>query len=70
MLDLETGEPHTAHTSNPVPLIVANFQNEDPLGLRNGAQLSDGTLADVAPTLLKIMNLPQPQIMNGRSLIN
>jgi 2,3-bisphosphoglycerate-independent phosphoglycerate mutase len=69
MIDYATGEPHTAHTTNPVPFIVANFQAEDPLGLKNGARLSDGTLADVAPTLLKIMNLPQPEPMKGHCLI-
>lgn len=69
MINYSTGEPHTAHTTNPVPLIVANFQVDDPLGLRNGAKLADGSLADVAPTLLKIMALAQPAEMSGASLI-
>ncbi len=69
MIDLNTGQPHTAHTTNPVPFIVANFQSDDPLGLKNGSKLLDGTLADVAPTILKILNLTQPSDMNGRCLI-
>jgi 2,3-bisphosphoglycerate-independent phosphoglycerate mutase len=69
MVDLVTGQPHTAHTTNPVPFIVANFQASDPLGLKNGARLADGTLADVAPTILKIMGLDQPSEMQGQSLI-
>lgn len=69
MIDLNTGEPHTAHTTNPVPFIVANFQSEDPLGLRSGAGLKDGTLADVAPTILQVLGLTQPSEMNGHALI-
>lgn len=64
MIDLKTGEPHTAHTTNPVPLIVADFS-----GKLNGAGLSAGALEDVAPTLLEIMNLTKPAEMTGRSLI-
>jgi 2,3-bisphosphoglycerate-independent phosphoglycerate mutase len=61
MID-ERGEPHTAHTTNPVPFIVIG---DDPtLRLRDG-----GVLGDVAPTVLKLMGLPQPAEMTGRSLI-
>jgi 2,3-bisphosphoglycerate-independent phosphoglycerate mutase len=60
MIDPVTGEPHTAHTVNPVPLVY--------MGGRGG--LSDGgNLADIAPTLLAIMGLPAPKEMNGRSLL-
>jgi 2,3-bisphosphoglycerate-independent phosphoglycerate mutase len=69
MINYATGEPHTAHTTNPVPFIVANFQNLDPLGLKNGATLENGSLADVAPTILQIMGLHQPADMDGKSLI-
>jgi 2,3-bisphosphoglycerate-independent phosphoglycerate mutase len=69
MIDLTTGQPHTAHTTNPVPFIVANFQDKDPLGLKNGAKLVNGSLADVAPTILSIMGLEQPRPMQGKSLI-
>jgi 2,3-bisphosphoglycerate-independent phosphoglycerate mutase len=69
MINYETGEPHTAHTTNPVPFIIANFQSDDPLGLKNGAKLQDGSLADVAPTILKILEIEQPAEMRGRSLI-
>ena len=59
MRDPETGGPHTAHTTNPVPALL----------LRGGATaLHDGRLADLAPTLLRLMGLPQPTEMTGRSL--
>lgn len=62
MVDYETGKPHTAHTTNPVPFILVNA---DPsMKLREG-----GCLADIAPTLLEIMELPQPKEMTGKSLI-
>jgi 2,3-bisphosphoglycerate-independent phosphoglycerate mutase len=70
MIDLSTGEPHTAHTTNPVPLIVASFQSDDTLGLRHGAKVLDGSLADVAPTVLSILGLAQPKEMAGHSLIS
>jgi len=56
----EEGRPHTAHTTNPVPCIVT----KPGLKLRDG-----GILADVAPTLLTLLGLPQPPEMTGRSLI-
>jgi 2,3-bisphosphoglycerate-independent phosphoglycerate mutase len=62
MRDPETGEPHTAHTLDPVPFIVVN----PPMPIR---RLEDGRLADVAPTLLDILGLPQPKAMTGHSLI-
>lgn len=61
MID-EGGGPHTAHTANPVPCI---FPGCGGLLLRQ-----DGCLADVAPTILQLAGLPQPQVMTGRSLIN
>ena len=62
MIDYETGKPHTAHTTNPVPFILVNA---DPsYKLREG-----GCLADIAPTLLEIMGLEQPKEMTGKSLI-
>jgi 2,3-bisphosphoglycerate-independent phosphoglycerate mutase len=62
MVDPETGEPHTAHTTNPVPLHVYAPG-------RNGVRLRPGRLADVSPTLLDLMGLPQPARMTGRSLL-
>ncbi len=61
MVDPETGGPHTAHTLNPVPVIL--------VGGPEGATLRSGRLADLAPTLLALMNLPQPDEMTGESLI-
>ncbi len=62
MINPETGGRHTAHTTNPVPLIL--------VGGAEGARLSDGVLGDLAPTILELMNLPQPAEMTGRSLLN
>jgi 2,3-bisphosphoglycerate-independent phosphoglycerate mutase len=62
MRDPDTGEPHTAHTLNPVPFIVFN-----PPGTIG--DLEDGRLADVAPTLLDILGLEKPAAMTGHSLI-
>ena len=62
MIDYETGEPHTAHTTNPVPFILVNYDKD--VTLREG-----GCLADIAPTLLEILGLEQPEEMTGKSLI-
>ena len=61
MIDPETGGPHTAHTLNPVPVIL--------VGGPKGASLTPGRLADLAPTLLHLMGLPQPPEMTGECLI-
>ena len=68
MIDEVTGEPHTAHTTNQVPLVVADFQAEDRLGLANGTRLSDGELSDIAPTIFELMGMEKPLEMSGRSL--
>jgi 2,3-bisphosphoglycerate-independent phosphoglycerate mutase len=62
MRDPKTGEPHTAHTLNPVPFIVVN-----PPGAV--IRIENGRLADVAPTLLDILGLEKPAAMTGHSLI-
>ncbi|MCC7427421.1 MAG: 2,3-bisphosphoglycerate-independent phosphoglycerate mutase [Alphaproteobacteria bacterium] len=61
MIDPETGAPHTAHTLNPVPMLL--------MGGPEGATLVEGRLADIAPTLLQLMGLPQPAEMTGQSLL-
>ena len=62
LIDKETGEPFTAHTTNPVPFILVNA---DPAyKLREG-----GCLADIAPTLIELMGLEQPKEMTGKSLL-
>jgi len=63
MRDPVTGQPHTAHTLNPVPFIVVN----PPLAV---SRIDNGRLADVAPTLLDILGLRQPAAMTGHSLIH
>ena len=60
LVDYETGEPFTAHTTNPVPFCVVGYDCQ----LREG-----GRLADIAPTMLQIMGLEQPAEMDGISLI-
>jgi 2,3-bisphosphoglycerate-independent phosphoglycerate mutase len=60
MRDPETGGPHTAHTTNPVPVVLLGGGD---------ASLSQGRLADIAPTLLELMGIPQPVEMNGTSLL-
>ncbi len=63
MRDPETGEPHTAHTLNPVPFVVVNPPAE--IG-----HLENGRLSDIAPTLLDILHLTKPAAMTGHSLIS
>ena len=62
MVDKESGEPHTAHTTNPVPLhwLANNIA---------GRSLTNGGLADIAPTVLDLMGMSQPAEMTGRSLV-
>ncbi len=61
MRDPVTGGPHTAHTTNLVPAMV--------VGAPAGSTLEEGRLADVAPTLLHLLGLPQPAAMTGQSLL-
>jgi 2,3-bisphosphoglycerate-independent phosphoglycerate mutase len=65
MIDLKTGEPHTAHTTNPVPFIVADFSGQ----VDNKAKLQNGSLEDVAPTVLQLMRIDQPKEMTGKPLL-
>jgi len=60
MRDPDTGGAHTSHTTNPVPILLLGGGN---------VSLASGRLADVAPTLLALMGLPQPGEMTGRSLL-
>ena len=61
MIDYKTGEPHTAHTTNPVPLIlVSNNENY---------KVKSGKLADLAPTLLEILGIDKPAEMTGESIL-
>jgi 2,3-bisphosphoglycerate-independent phosphoglycerate mutase len=62
MTDPVTGEPYTQHTVGAVPVLLVN----PPAGVNT---LSDGRLADVAPTILGLMRLPQPAAMTGHSLL-
>jgi 2,3-bisphosphoglycerate-independent phosphoglycerate mutase len=59
-IDLETGKKHTAHTINPVPFIVT----EENIGV------SDGTLADITPTILEFLGIKKPTFMSGESLLD
>jgi 2,3-bisphosphoglycerate-independent phosphoglycerate mutase len=60
MKDPETGGPHTAHTTNPVPVVLMGG---------GASSIQDGRLADLAPTLLALMGVAQPQEMTGHSII-
>ncbi len=62
MIDPETGGPHTSHTTNLVPIVV--------FGAPHGSTLKSGRLADLAPTLLDLLNLKQPAEMTGESLLS
>ena len=62
MWNKETNAPHTAHTTNPVPFILCNY--DDSYTIKEG-----GRLCDIAPTLLQVMGLPQPAEMTGESLL-
>ncbi|MBO7386256.1 MAG: 2,3-bisphosphoglycerate-independent phosphoglycerate mutase [Lachnospiraceae bacterium] len=62
LIDYETGEPFTAHTTNPVPFILVNYK--EGYGLREG-----GCLADIIPTIIEIMGEEQPAEMTGKSLL-
>jgi len=61
MIDYTTGDPHTAHTTNPVPIILVT-KNES-------YKVGEGRLADIAPTLLDLMGLQKPDEMTGHSLV-
>ena len=60
MIDYKTGEPHTAHTTNPVPLVLVG---------KDDVKLKEGRLADLAPTMLDLIGLDKPEEMTGESLI-
>jgi 2,3-bisphosphoglycerate-independent phosphoglycerate mutase len=62
MVDPETGEPHTAHTTNPVPLVYA-----DPAG-KDRVLKDDRALEDLAPTILRLLEIPPPPEMTGEDL--
>ena len=62
MTDKKTGEPHTAHTSNPVPFILCDKNMK-------GRRLRPGILADIAPTMLDLIGIDKPEEMDGRSLL-
>ncbi len=62
LIDYETGEPFTAHTTNPVPFVLVNYKPG--VTLREG-----GKLADIAPTLLEMMGMDKPAEMTGESLL-
>ena len=57
---LHIGSPNTAHTTNPVPCFLLNSKFE---------KVNDGILADVSPTILKLMGIEKPEEMTGKSLV-
>jgi 2,3-bisphosphoglycerate-independent phosphoglycerate mutase len=66
----ENGNPWTAHTTNPVPFILIEGEKlKIPGHATDVALRTDGCLADIAPTILEILNLPQPPEMTGKSMV-
>ena len=72
MIDPATGGPHTSHTTNPVPFIVAAEHAVTPANFKGDARRftlkPDGALQDIAPTMLGILGIPQPKEMTGHDL--
>ncbi len=64
MQDAETGQPLTSHTTGPVPLVYVTCRAD-----KASLQLENGTLSDIAPTLLRIMEIEQPGEMTGHALL-
>lgn len=62
MTDERSGQPHTSHTTNPVPFLLAGYDIDK-------YKLKNGSLCDIAPTILKIMGLKQPKEMTGEVLV-
>jgi 2,3-bisphosphoglycerate-independent phosphoglycerate mutase len=62
LIDYDTGLPHTAHTTNRVPVILVDEE-------RKRSHLNPGTAVDIAPTMLQLLGVSQPEEMTGRSLI-
>jgi 2,3-bisphosphoglycerate-independent phosphoglycerate mutase len=60
MQDERSGQPHTAHTTNPVPFVYVG---------RSASMAAGGSLRDIAPTMLYLLGLPQPEVMTGRPLV-
>jgi len=69
MRDEKSGQPHTAHTTNPVPFSLIIKEAEGSEGQRRIELREDGILADIAPTALKLLHIDQPLAMTGKSLI-
>jgi len=64
MINLQTGEVDTEHSTNPVPFIIVDKRFN-----QGGRFLPKGILADVAPTVLGIMGIEKPELMTGRNLL-
>lgn len=61
MLNPNTGAPHTAHTTNPVPFIMTGDPKKYKFTVDKGGEEEEGALADVAPTVLALLGLDQPE---------
>ena len=66
MIDLQTGEPLTAHTLNPVPMVLLPSSPKQKIEVLTH---EEGSLADIAPTILRILDLPKPREMTGKSFV-
>lgn len=67
MVDPETGQPHTAHTTNPVPCVLVAPDGD--AALRHATLREGGILGDISPTVLDLLSVPQPAAMRARTLV-
>jgi len=66
MINLETDEVFTEHTTNPVPFILVNNKLKDKIKLKSDKNI----IGDIAPTILDLLEIDKPKLMSGKSLID
>ena len=66
MVNPKTGEPDTEHSRNPVPLIMVGDKN---LSIKDINLRTTGKLADISPTVIDLLSIQKPEVMNGQSML-